>query len=44
VAKYLGLLNEYIEYVEARQTANSNGQLSLGIAEKTTKYKRASST
>ncbi len=44
VAKYLGLLDEYMGYVEARQTANPNGQLSLGIAEKTTKYKRASST
>ena len=44
VAKYLGLLDKYMEYVESRETANSNGQLSLGIAEKTTKYKRASST
>lgn len=44
VARYLGLLEIYMEYVESRETTNSDGQLSLGIAEKATGYKRANST
>lgn len=44
VARYLGLLVQYLEYVEGREAVNSNGQLSLGIAEKRVKYKQAKST
>lgn len=44
VARNLGVLDQYLKYAEGREIANSSGQLSLGIAEKPMKYRKASST
>lgn len=41
VARYLGLLDKYLEYVRNREASIGNGQLGLGIAEKTRKYNQA---